>query len=117
MTAPIEKKVKPHQAYAKRSESIADTKEEIERQYQDNRYEIRLDISSFFDSIYTHSIPWAIHTIAVAKKKRNDKTLLGNKLDKCMQSMNYNQTNGILVGNAVSRIVSEIILCTIDEAI
>ena len=117
LTAPIEKKARPHQAYAKRSGSIADTKEEIEKQYQDNRYEIRLDISSFFDSIYTHSIPWAIHTIAVAKRKKNDHTLLGNQLDKCMQAMNYNQTNGILVGNAVSRIISEIILSTIDEAI
>lgn len=117
LTAPVEKKAKPYQAYAKRSECIADTKEEIEVQYQDNRYEIRLDISSFFDSIYTHSIPWAIHTFEVAKKKRNDNKLLGNQLDKCMRAMNYNQTNGILVGNAVSRIVSEIILCTIDEAI
>lgn len=117
LTAPIDKKAKSHQAYAKKSASIADTKEEIEKQYQNNRYEIRLDISSFFDSIYTHSIPWAIHTIPVAKKKRNEKTLLGNQLDKCMQAMNYNQTNGILVGNAVSRIISEIILCTLDEAI
>ena len=117
LTAPIEKPVKEHQAYAKRSGSIADTKEEIEKQYLDNRYEIRLDISAFFDSIYTHSIPWAIHGIAVAKKKRNDMSLLGNQLDKCMQAMNYNQTNGILVGNAASRIIAEIILCTIDEAI
>lgn len=117
LTAPIEGKVKSHQAYAKKSKSIADTKEEIEKQYQNNRYEIRLDISSFFDSIYTHSIPWAIHTIQVAKKRRNDKTLLGNQLDRCMQAMNYNQTNGILVGNAVSRIISEIILCTLDESI
>lgn len=117
LTAPIEKKAKEHQAYAKKSGSIADTKAEIEKQYLDNRYEIRLDISAFFDSIYTHSIPWAIHTITVAKKQRGDKSLLGNQLDKCMQAMNYNQTNGILVGNAVSRIIAEIILCTIDEAI
>lgn len=117
LTSPIDKKAKPHQAYAKKSASIADTKEAIERQFQNNRYEIRLDISSFFDSIYTHSIPWAIHTIPVAKKNQRDSKLLGNQLDKCMQAMNYNQTNGILVGNAVSRIISEIILCTLDEAI
>lgn len=117
LTAPMDKKAKSYQAYAKKSASIADTKEEIEKQYQNNRYEIRLDISSFFDSIYTHSIPWAIHTIPVAKKKRNEKALLGNQLDKCMQAMNYNQTNGILVGNAVSRIISEIILCVLDKSI
>ena len=117
LTAPIEKQVKSHQAYAKKSGSIADTKEEIEKQYKDNRYEIRLDISSFFDSIYTHSISWAIHGIAVAKRRMNDSSLLGNQLDKYVRAMNYNQTNGILVGNAVSRIIAEIILCTIDEAV
>lgn len=117
LTAPIDKKLKANQAYAKKSQSIADTKREIELQYQDNRFEIRLDISSFFDSIYTHSIPWALHGIAYAKRNRNDKNLLGNKLDKQIRSMNYDQTNGILVGNAASRIVSEIILCTIDDQI
>lgn len=117
LTAPIEKTIKANQAYAKKSESIADTKREIEKQYQDNRYEIRLDISSFFDNVYTHSIPWAMHGIAYAKRNRNDKNLLGNQLDKQMRSMNYDQTNGILVGNAASRIISEIILCTIDDQI
>ena len=117
LTAPIEGSPRPRQAYAKKSGCIADTKAEIEMQYQNNRYEIRLDISAFFDSIYTHSIPWAIHTIPVAKKNKFDMTLLGNQLDKRMQAMNYNQTNGILVGNAVSRIIAEIILCTIDKAI
>lgn len=51
------------------------------------------------------------------KKHRNDMTLLGNQLDKLMRALNYDQTNGILVGNAVSRIISEIILCSVDEQI
>lgn len=117
LTAPMDRVPKASQPYAKRSSSIAETKQEIELLYQDNRYEIRLDINSFFDNIYTHTIPWAIHGISVAKKKKNDRTLLGNQLDKHIRSMNYDQTNGILVGNALSRIVSEIILCTIDSQI
>lgn len=117
LTAPVDRIPKASQPYAKRSSSIAETKQEIELLYQDNRYEIRLDINSFFDNIYTHTIPWAIHGISVAKKKKNDRTLLGNQLDKHIRSMNYDQTNGILVGNALSRIVSEIILCTIDSQI
>lgn len=117
LTAPVDRVPKASQPYAKRSSSIAETKQEIELLYQDNRYEIRLDINSFFDNIYTHTIPWAIHGISVAKKKKNDRTLLGNQLDKHIRSMNYDQTNGILVGNALSRIVSEIILCTIDSQI
>ncbi|OUQ61772.1 hypothetical protein B5E56_00385 [Flavonifractor sp. An112] len=117
LTAPIDRQPRQEQAYAKRSNTVLDTKREIECLFQENRYEIRLDINAFFDNIYTHCIPWAIHGITVAKKHRNDMTLLGNQLDKLMRALNYDQTNGILVGNAVSRIVSEIILCTIDEQI
>lgn len=117
LTAPVDRVPKDRQPYAKRSSSIAETKREIELLYQDNRYEIRLDINSFFDNIYTHTIPWAIHGISAAKKKKNDRMLPGNQVDKHIRSMNYDQTNGILVGNALSRIVSEIILCTIDSQI
>lgn len=117
LTAPINKHPQKGQAFVKKSATVADTKRAIEMQYQNNRYEIRLDISSFFDSIYTHSIPWAIHGIDVSKHRKNDKSLLGNILDSHIRAMNYEQTNGILVGNAVSRIISEIILCTIDDQI
>ena len=117
LTAPKKGAPKNGQAYAKRSSCVADSKREIEKCFQNNKYEIRLDINSFFDNIYTHSIPWAIHGISYAKTHRNDKSLLGNKIDFAMRSLNYEQTNGVLVGNSVSRIVSEIILCTIDKQI
>lgn len=74
LTAPVDRVPKASQPYAKRSSSIAETKQEIELLYQDNRYEIRLDINSFFDNIYTHTIPWAIHGISVAKKKKKPST-------------------------------------------
>ncbi|WP_036077969.1 RNA-directed DNA polymerase [Listeria cornellensis] len=45
------------------------------------------------------------------------KALLGNKLDNSVQLLNSLQTNGILTGNAISRIVSEIILCAVDKEI
>lgn len=117
LTAPIERQPRQKQPYAKRSNTVLDTKREIECLFQENRYEIRLDINAFFDNIYTHCIPWVVHGIAVAKKHRNNMTLLGNQLDKLMRALNYDQTNGILVGNAVSRIISEIILCSVDEQI
>ena len=117
LTAPLKGRAKIGQAYFKRSNCVADSKKEIEKCFQDNKYEIRLDINSFFDNIYTHSIPWAIHGKKVAKSSRNDKTLLGNRIDEALRSLNYEQTNGILVGNAISRIVSEIILCSIDSEI
>jgi hypothetical protein len=55
-TAPVE------EPYKKRTYSITQTKQIVETMYQDNLYQIKLDINSFFDSIYTHTIPWAIHT-------------------------------------------------------
>lgn len=116
LSCPTKKIPKKDQAYSKRSNSIADTKNELECIYQNNQYGIELDINSFFNSIYTHSIPWAIHGKNKAKATR-DKTLYGNVIDLNLRSMNYGQTNGILVGNAISRIISEIILCRIDVKI
>ncbi len=116
LRSPIEKKPKDDEAYAVRSSSAAETREAVEKLYQNNRFEIMLDISSFFDSVYTHSIPWAIHGIKISKKN-NSSNLVGNELDLCMQALNYKQTNGILIGNDLSRIISEIILCTVDAQI
>ena len=116
LSKPLREKGEDYQTYKKITNSIRDTRNEIEKLYQNNQYQIKLDISSFFDSIYTHSIPWAMHTKKIAKVNKS-KELAGNALDSCMQAMNHAQTNGILVGNAVSRIISEIILCTVDKKI
>lgn len=117
LSAPIDGKIDDNQPYCKKTYSVSETRKEIEKLYQDNTYQIKLDISVFFDSIYTHSIPWAMHTKQMAKKSKGNSGLIGDKIDHCMQAMNYSQTHGILVGNAVSRIVSEIILCTVDYKI
>lgn len=116
LTVPVSKEPEKYDVYIRRADKISDTKKEIKKIYKDNLYEIRIDIQSFFDSIYTHSISWAIHTKKIAKKNRTGE-LLGNKIDHGIQSLNSSQTNGILTGNALSRIVSEIILCAIDKEI
>lgn len=81
----------------------------------DKFYELKLDISKYFSSIYTHSIPWAIHTKKVAKARRRDNSLLGNMLDKALQYGQFAQTKGIPIGTDTSRIIAEIIGCAIDE--
>lgn len=45
LTAPIERQPRQEQPYAKRSNTVLDTKREIECLFQENRYEIRLDIN------------------------------------------------------------------------
>lgn len=77
---------------------------------------VKADISKCFDSIYTHSISWAIHGITASKKmvgKVGEKSI-GGKLDKYFQRSNYNETNGICIGPETSRIFAEIILQEVD---
>lgn len=78
-------------------------------------FELKTDISKYYPTIYTHSIPWAIHGKAIAKRKPLDPTLLGNKLDFNLRQTMYAQTIGIPIGPDTSLIISEIIGCKIDE--
>ena len=116
LSAPVNKEPNSDEPYHKAVQSFHDSGIEIEKLYYNNKYELYLDISSFFDNIYTHSIAWAVEGKNVAKANHS-LNLLGNKLDKLVRVMNRNQTNGILIGNALSRIISEIILCNIDGLI
>ncbi|MBO0350740.1 RNA-directed DNA polymerase [Phormidium pseudopriestleyi FRX01] len=81
------------------------------------KYLIKTDVKIFYPSIYTHSIPWALHGKETIRKKenRNNHSFLGNCLDKLFQSANDGCTNGIPIGPVVSDIVSEIILSGIDR--
>lgn len=71
------------------------------------------DIKKCFDSIYTHSIAWAVKGIEAAKNNRNI-NCFENKIDKVMRACNWGETHGILIGSEFSRIFAEIILQEID---
>ncbi|WP_237732582.1 RNA-directed DNA polymerase [Bathymodiolus thermophilus thioautotrophic gill symbiont] len=77
---------------------------------------VKADIKSFYPSIYTHSIAWAIHGKQFIRKPNNmyDNNLLGNKLDKLFQNANDGCTNGIPIGPVVSDLVAEIIASSVD---
>ena len=49
-------------------------------------YLFHTDITDCYGSIYTHSIAWALHNKDDAKRERRNKTLLGNLIDKQIQS-------------------------------
>ncbi|MAY36668.1 MAG: hypothetical protein CMN84_11270 [Spongiibacteraceae bacterium] len=79
---------------------------------------IKLDVSKCFDSIYTHSVGWAL------LGKETQKEVLGkvksnfpDGFDSLMQSMNLGETNGIIIGPEFSRIFAEIILQAIDQEV
>ncbi|KEZ94453.1 RNA-directed DNA polymerase [Nonlabens ulvanivorans] len=82
-----------------------------------NLYEVRTDVSRFYGTIYTHSIPWLVHTKPIAKAHRTDMTMLGNALDKDLRNLNSGQTVGIPIGPDTSLVIAEIITCLMDEQI
>ncbi|MDH6600913.1 hypothetical protein M2306_001607 [Myroides gitamensis] len=76
----------------------------------------KFDISKCFDSIYTHSISWAVLGLDAVKENVDEsKKNYSGIFDKLLQYANYGETNGILIGPEVSRIFAEIILQKIDK--
>jgi hypothetical protein len=80
-------------------------------------YILVADISRFYGTLYTHAIPWALHTKTWSKQHLNTglyNASLGAKLDKAVRKGNDNQTIGIPVGPDSSRIISEIVAVSVD---
>ena len=66
----------------------------------------KLDVSKCFDSIYTHSIVWAVIGKSASKEDiQNANKSFGGRFDKLMQRMHYGETNGIVIGPEFSRIL------------
>jgi len=73
-------------------------------------YVLHTDITDCYGSIYTHSIPWAIHTKSVAKQNRNPNGNIGNIIDKHLRDMAFGQTNGIPQGSVLMDFIAEMVL-------
>lgn len=87
-------------------------------------YIIRLDITNFYPSIYTHTIGWAWEgrdggnqgRVVSADNPGGDERL-GDRLDKLFQYSNDGRTVGLPVGSVLSDLVAEIILSERDLVI
>ncbi len=78
----------------------------------------KLDVSKCFDSIYTHSIVWALHNKEIVKDNiRTSNGTFAGLFDKFMQNINYGVTNGILIGSEFARIFAELLLQQIDKLV
>lgn len=85
--------------------------------YSTNRFLLKADISRFFPSIYTHSIPWAVMGKSAAKAAHAAGTLSNtwpDMTDVFSRSILNNQTIGIPIGPDTSRLISEVLLSRID---
>ena len=76
---------------------------------------LKIDVTKCFDSIYTHTISWAILNKSIVKTNiESSKSTFGGEFDSLMQDLNANETNGIIIGPEFSRVFSELILQQID---
>ncbi len=82
-----------------------------------SKYLLRADISSFYPSIYTHSLAWTIHGKGLSKRKRGKPSLLGNRLDRWIRNAQDKQTIGIPIGPDTSLVIAETILSAVDKEI
>ena len=90
---------------------LSDDHTKLEKKY---RYQLSLDIAKCFDSIYTHSIAWAVKSKVLAKESIKASSF-GNRFDQVMQGLNYKETSGICIGPEASRVFAEIILAEVDQ--
>ena len=75
---------------------------------------LHTDVTDCYGSIYTHSIPRALHGLSLAKEKRGDNSLLGNKIDAHIRAGRYGQTNGISQGSVLMDFIAELVLGYVD---
>jgi hypothetical protein len=79
-------------------------------------YILYSDIARFYHTIYTHALPWSLHTKELAKRTRGS-TLLGNRLDTLVRNAQDGQTIGLPVGPETSRVLAELVGVAIDAEI
>ena len=85
------------------------------RLLQSGNKQLHLDLSNFYHTLYTHSIPWMIMGKENAKSQREQG--FANNLDSLIQACQYGETHGIPTGNVASRIIAELFMCYFDKAL
>ncbi|KMK53658.1 Reverse transcriptase (RNA-dependent DNA polymerase) [Fructobacillus sp. EFB-N1] len=106
-------------AWAPKFSSLASNSKfkEIQLKYKVSK---KIDIQNFFPSVYTHSLTWALlgskSVAKMAKKSMLDKSFEG-AIDRLMQSINFKETNGIVVGPEFSRVIVELLLSKVDTIV
>jgi hypothetical protein len=77
------------------------------------RFLLKADFARFYPSIYTHSIPWALHGKEAA---RQNSSLYGNQIDERVRESQDKQTGGVPIGPDTSYLIAEAVATSIDVA-
>lgn len=113
------------------SKNVADFRNSLLKTSIDKFIEVRVDISKFYPTIYTHSVAWALLGKEKAKyyfkEKDNLDTLIAGgdtdaalykyaeSVDIAIRACQERQSMGIPIGPDTSHIVAEIVACRIDN--
>lgn len=73
-----------------------------------------LDVAKCFDSIYTHSLSWAVKDKEFTKVNVRVASTFAQEFDETIRHGNHDETNGIPIGPEASRIFAEIIFQEVD---
>nr|WP_314606575.1 antiviral reverse transcriptase Drt4 [uncultured Janthinobacterium sp.] len=98
-----------------------DTERKVLRSLEDGfgcNFRAHTDISGCFNSVYTHSIPWAVLGFEEAKTRMENRIKpqhWSEDIDMFQRKTKRNETQGIPIGPATSTIIVELILGKIDE--
>lgn len=92
------------------------TEERTKRMHR-ARFSLESDVSQFYNSIYTHAIPWALVGKTAEKKRLRERgdEVLGNWIDNAVRRGQEGQTRGIPIGPDTSLVIAELLLCDVDS--
>ena len=80
---------------------------------KNKKYILNTDLSNFFYSIYTHTIPWVM--IGKKEAKKRVKKEFSNKLDSLIQNSQDGETKGVPTGSILTRFIVEMYQLKIDQ--
>lgn len=128
---PIPELAKEKRAVSTFSKSVAEFRNSLLKTSIDKLIELRVDISKFYPTIYTHSIAWALLGKDKAKHYFKEKDNLNEliaggdidaelykyaeSVDMAIRACQERQSIGIPIGPDTSHIIAEIVACRVDD--
>lgn len=78
-------------------------------------YLLKVDVSQFYPSLYTHAVGWALDPKLREKANWRNPKLLGYQLDQALMNLQGKVSQGIPIGNDISFLVAEAVLAAVDK--
>jgi hypothetical protein len=80
-----------------------------------SRYVLKVDVSQYYPSLYTHAVGWTIDSKLRQRAHWNNGALLGKKIDQALMDLQGKVSQGIPIGNDISFLLAEAVLSEVDK--